>query len=108
MGVGLATYSEAIMRALLFTLMFAATPCYADNWWGDYGPSGYDRRDDYLIYGSPSQQLNNIEIEMQYERMRNEQYQKEVLEEMRESNRLTKKRLQQQEDENRFRDLDDF
>jgi len=90
------------MRLLLFFVVLAVSlPARADSLWGDYGdvgPSSYNKRsDDYLVYGSPSQQLWQIESEIQYQAMRERRYQREVLEEMRESNRIAQEALEQQE-----------
>lgn len=99
------------MRTLLFTLMLIATPCYADSLWGEYGdigPRGGEYLDDYIgdprVYGSVSQQLTNIDIELRAQRRREQEYQEQVVEEMRRANdlaedeaRLRRRRQQREE-----------
>jgi Spy/CpxP family protein refolding chaperone len=101
MGVGLATYSEAIMRYVIFLLLLAVSlQAKADSFWGDYGdigPRGYHDNSDYLVYGSQAQQLNNIRNELMYQQLDQEEYQRKALKEMREANRLRQEALDQQE-----------
>lgn len=99
------------MRTLLFALMLIATPCYADSLWGDYGdigPRGGEYLDDYIgdprVYGSVSQQLQNIQTEIQWRNMQDRRYREAELEEMRRANELAEdeareRRLRQQRED---------
>lgn len=93
------------MRLLLFFVVLAVSlPARADSLWGDYGdigPQDYRDSSDYMVYGSPSQQLNNIRNDLMWQRLEQEEYQKEALEEMREANRIAQEAIDQREREYR-------
>lgn len=103
------------MRTLLFTLLLMASPCYADSLWGDYGdigPRGGGYADDYIgdprIYGSVSQQLNNIDVDLQMQRLQERRYQREVVEEMRRANEIAEDEARERQYERSRRSTNDF